>query len=593
MGQTQAKIRILPQNIINRIAAGEVLERPASALKELVENAIDASATKIEVELEAGGKNLLRITDNGSGMDVDGLQLAIQRHATSKIPDEDLFNINSFGFRGEALPAIGSVAKLKITSKQTEAWSIEVLGGEVQNPQPASMAQRGTVVEVRDIFYATPARLKFMKADNSEKAKCVDTLKSIAMANPQIEFSLKIDGKAKLHYAPQSVLERIASIIGADFMQNSLEVNFAREGVSVTGFCSVPTFNRGTSEDQYVFVNSRPVKDKLLNGAIKAAYKDFVGGGRFPVLALFVNVEVREVDVNVHPAKSEVRFRDQRNVSGALIHALRDAINAAGHRASTTVADFALSRISSPSFSSPSASNSYKQSYYSPQTNMSYLPLQQSVQEFVPQSPIPQFPIPQEEHPLDYPLGQARCQLHNTYVIAETQNSIVIVDQHAAHERLVYEQFKDQIEAENLKKQPLLVPEILRFDEKRLEILLAMTDKFARYGFDVQQFGANEIQVGQIPALLAGYEMQDLFNKIADDVIEHGEDLSLLEAFEHVLETAACHNSIRAGRRLSIPEMNQLLRQMENTPHSGQCNHGRPTYVELKLTDVEKLFGRR
>jgi DNA mismatch repair protein MutL len=583
-----AAIRILPQNIINRIAAGEVLERPASALKELVENAIDAGATKLEIELEAGGKNLLRISDNGCGMSAAELQLAIQRHATSKIPDEDLFNINSFGFRGEALPAIGSVAKLRITSKQDECWSLEVLGGEVQNPEPASMAARGTIVEVRDIFYATPARLKFMKADNSEKAKCVDVLKSIAMANPALEFSLKIDGKAKLHYASQSQLERIAAIIGAEFIANSLPVDFAREGVAVSGFCSVPTFNRGTSEDQFVFVNSRPVKDKLLNGAIKAAYKDFVGGGRFPVLALFVTTPAREVDVNVHPAKSEVRFRDQRNVSGAIIHGLRDAIDSAGHRASTTVADFALSRISSGS--------SYKQAYYAPyapQARTNYLPLQQVEQEFVPQNPISHIPNPVEEHPLDYPLGQARCQLHNTYVIAETQNSIVIVDQHAAHERLVYEQFKGQIGAQNLQKQPLLVPEILRFDEKRLEILLAMADKFARYGFDVQQFGANEIQVGQIPALLAGYDMQDLFAKIADDIIEHGEDLSLLEAFEHVLETAACHNSIRAGRRLSIAEMNQLLRQMESTPHSGQCNHGRPTYVELKLSDVEKLFGRR
>lgn len=593
------QIKLLPQNVINRIAAGEVLERPSSALKEIIENALDAGATSLKIELEAGGKNLLRVTDNGCGMSKDELELAVQRHATSKLAEEDLFNISTFGFRGEALPAIGSVAKLKISSRQDEAWEIEINGGEQIATQPARMFETGTIVEVRDIFFATPARLKFMKADNSEKLKCIDVVKKIAMANEDVHFILEIDGKLKLQYRPETQLERVSNIIGADFAENALQIDGKRDEMSINGYIGLPTYNKGTSEEQYVYVNGRVVKDKILMGAIKAAYKDFLGGGRFPVLALFINILPAEVDVNVHPAKAEVRFRDQRNVTGMLISSIRAAISDAGHQASTTIADYAMRKIQG----NAGNSRAYKQAYYAPaQTeNISYLPLQQNesaYSELVSESGKMDFEIASgyatsDNNPLDYPLGQARAQLHDTYIVAETSDSIVIVDQHAAHERLVYEQYKSQIDAENLKKQPLLVPEILHFDEKRLDILLGMFDKFTRYGFDVQQFGVSEIQVGQIPAILSGYNLQDLFNNIADDVLEHGEDLSLMEAFEHVLETSACHNSIRAGRKLSIEEMNAMLRQMEQTPHSGQCNHGRPTYVELELADVEKLFGRR
>lgn len=598
-------IRLLPQTVINRIAAGEVLERPSSALKELVENALDADATRVEIEIEVGGKNLLRITDNGCGMSQDELQLAVQRHATSKLPEEDLFNINTFGFRGEAIPAIGSVAKLKITSKQDECWEININGGDVQEVQPSTMALQGTRVEVRDIFFATPARLKFMKADTTEKNKCVDAIKKIAMANEDVEFTLTIDGKIKLNYPTEGKLDRVARIIGKDFVDNALQVEAGRDEMSISGYAGLPTYNRGTSTEQYLYVNGRPVTDRILLGAIRAAYKDYLGGGRFPVLALFIKVPPLDVDVNVHPAKSEVRFKDQRNVTGMLISALRAAIDSAGHQASTTVADFALRKISQNTGSSNGA---YRQSYYpssypsEPKQSTAYLPLENRESDFLSQ-PAAQVPMGQdpayepqqveEAHPLDYPLGLARCQLHNTYIVSETQNSIVIVDQHAAHERLVYERYKSQIEAENLKKQPMLVPEIIGYDEKRTSILLGQIEKFARYGFEVQKFGTTELQISQIPALLSGYNLQELFGNIADDIIEHGEDLSLIDAFEHVLETSACHNSIRAGRRLGIDEMNAMLRQMETTPHSGQCNHGRPTYVELKLEDVEKLFGRR
>ena len=586
---------MLPQHIINRIAAGEVLERPASAVKELVENALDAGARNLEIKLEAGGKNLISITDDGKGMNVDELQLAVQRHATSKLLDDDLLNINFFGFRGEALPAIGSVAKLKITSKQNECFAVEVIGGQHIEPAPSQLHQRGTCVEVRDLFFATPARLKFLKTENSEKQYALDIIRKIAIANPGVGFKVHVDGKIVLNFPASELLPRIGKIVGEDFAANSTEVQFERDGIVISGYAGIPTYNRRTSEDQYVYVNGRPVKDKVLQGALKAAYADFLGGGRFAVLVLFINIPSEEVDVNVHPAKSEVRFRDQRNVTGAVITALRDAIGQAGHKASTTVAEFAMNRLAASG-----SSSTYKQSYYSPYQppKTDYMPLEdkQRVAEFRPLTSIPLPKVqPREntvaEHKEAYPLGHAKCQLHGTYIISETANSIVITDQHAAHERLVYETYKKQIEGGRIAKQPLLVPEIVQLDEKRLENILSIQPKFQELGFELERFG-NDIAVTQVPSILGKHSISNLLNDIADDIIEHGTGLSLLEAFEHVLETAACHNSIRAGRKLSLEEMNELLRQMENTPFSGQCNHGRPTYVELKLSDVETLFGR-
>jgi len=598
-------IRILPQTLINRIAAGEVLERPASAVKEIVENALDAGAHNISVKLEAGGKNLISISDDGSGMEKTDLELSVQRHATSKLPDEDLLNINSFGFRGEALASIGSVAKLTISSKieNSDAWKICVDGGDFGEAEPASIAfEHGTKVEVRDLFFATPARLKFMKAENTEKNQCVDVIKKIAMANPQVSFKLEIDGKPKLDLMSSNQLGRISEIIGKNFQENALEVKAEREGASLYGYCAVPTYNRGTGEEQYIYVNGRPIKDKVLLGAIKAAYKDFLGGGRFPVLVLFINIPSCDVDVNVHPAKSEVRFRDSRAVTGMLVSAIRAAINSAGHQASTTVADFALHAIQrNPAGSSSRNSysqNSYSQNYYQPSSaappSTGFLPLKQPETEYdFQETGQAQQEVAPEEKFLEFPLGEAKAQLHNTYIIAEKEDGIIIVDQHAAHERLVYEGYKAQIDADKIARQPLLVPEIVALDEKRLEMILGMQEKFNRFGFEIEQFGVNEIKISQVPSLLLNVSLKQLFNDIADDLLEHGTDISLQEAFEHILETSACHNSIRAGRKLSRDEMNQLLRQMESTPHSGQCNHGRPTYVELKRADIEKLFGRR
>ncbi len=598
MPDSAPQIRLLSQSMINRIAAGEVLERPASAVKELVENSIDAGADKIEIKIEAGGKNLISITDNGCGMGKDELPVAVQRHATSKLSDDDLFNIRFFGFRGEALPSIGSVAKLSITSRREgqEAWKIEINGGEVNEVEPASLPSKGTKIEVRDLFFATPARLKFLKSDDSERNQCLDVIRKIAMANPGVAFSVEVDGRQKLNFPKAWAKERITEIIGKDFTDNSVEVNVEKENAAISGFVGIPTYNRRTGEDQYVFVNGRPVKDKVLSGAIKAAYADFLGGGRFPVLSIFITVPAQEVDVNVHPAKSEVRFRDSRLVTGLVISALRTALESAGHRASTTVADFALRTLSRNS-SGGSAATAYSASYYTP-PQKSYsayqsqgaFALKEAPPEFAP-APVAE-PAPVIEENIDYPLGLAKCQLHGTYIVSEARASIILVDQHAAHERLVYERYKNQIEENNLRKQPLLVPEIVRLDEKRSGIILSLKEKLSQFGFEIEKFGVNEIVVSQVPSLLNGRNFSALFSDIADDVIEHGAELSLMEAFEHVLETAACHNSIRAGRRLSIDEMNQLLRQMEATPHSGQCNHGRPTYVELKLSDIEKLFGR-
>ena len=494
-----------------------------------------------------------------------------------------IFSIRFFGFRGEALPAIGSVAKLKISSRGSK---IEVIGGDVSEVQPAP-AHAGTKIEVRDLFFATPARLKFLKSDDSEKSQCLDVVRKIAMANPEAAFKVEVDGKAKLNLLPASPVQRISDIVGNDFTDNSVAIDAIREDVKLTGFAGIPTYNRRTSEDQYIFVNNRPVKDKVLQGAIKAAYADFLGGGRFPVLALFIIVPHTEVDVNVHPAKSEVRFRDARQMSGLLISALRGAISSAGHKASTTIADFAIHSMSRPQ---SSGNNAYKIAYYNAPMTTS-LPLREAASAFMPQAyeAIPEAAADTQT----YPLGHAKAQLHATYIIAETADSIVIVDQHAAHERLVYENYKSQINENRLQKQPLLVPEIVALNEKQLGIILSLKDTLNKFGFELEKFGTGEVSVSQIPSLLAKHSISQLLKDIADDIIEHGSNLSLMQAFEHVLETAACHNSIRAGRKLSIQEMDQMLRQMEATPHSGQCNHGRPTYVELKLNDVEKLFGRK
>ena len=608
-------IRVLPQIMVNRIAAGEVVERPASVVKELVENAMDAGATSIDVTLRQGGKNLITVTDNGCGMTKDELELAIERHATSKLPDDDLLNIHYFGFRGEALPSIGSIARLSITShnlETDETWNIQVEGGQVSEAAPSSLKQ-GTRVEVQDLFFATPARLKFMKTDRTEQQYTIDTLNRLAMAHPEISFSLKADGKQTLLYSAaqgdllDSRLQRLASVIGKDFADNALPIEAERDGIMLTGYASVPTYHRGTSTAQYLFVNNRPVRDKLILGAIKGAYQDFLERNRHPVVALFLEVPMQEVDVNVHPAKAEVRFRDSNGVRGLIVGSLKRALHDAGHQASTTVAEAALSAFKP--YTAPAVANLFQSrpsSHYSPAPNPAMQELGQTFQapldntlrqknpaaEALPYAHAPE-PVPEDEPLQHYPLGAARCQLHETYIVAQTEDSIVIVDQHAAHERLVYETMKQHMEKDAIKTQPLLIPEVVELEEGDRSRLLEQQETLASMGLILERFGDKAVVVHEIPAMLGDTDVKGLVKNLVDDLIEHGETLSLSEALEHVAGTMACHGSVRAGRRLNVQEMNALLRQMEATPHSGQCNHGRPTYVELKLIDIEKLFGRR
>ncbi len=611
-------LRILPQTTINQIAAGEVIERPASALKELVENSIDAGSTKIDIIINNGGRNLISVSDNGSGMTKDELELCVERHATSKLPEEDLFNISSFGFRGEALPSIGSVGRLSITSKKaTEdtAWVIKIEGGMKIPLAPASL-NHGTKVELRDLFFATPARLKFLKTERTEKQHAVDVINRIAMAYPNISFSLIADGKQliKLLSTKENSLERLAAIVGKDFADNSIMIDASRDNVSISGYVSVPTYNKGTSSAQYLFVNNRPVRDKLIYGAIKAAYQDFLARDRHPIAVLFINIPADEVDVNVHPAKSEVRFRDSGSVRGMIVGAIKNALAGAGHRSSTTVSQAALSSFIPQQNATPQPS-------YSPQANRSsnytapnntgmfehsnrfQAPLQANISllnrekildvEMQPLAKPPEEAQYEEQSYISFPLGAARCQLHKTYIVSQTEDGIIIIDQHAAHERLVYERMKENIKKEGVKTQRLLIPEIVELDEADIDRLCDKQSHLAKLGLILEKFGDGAVIIRETPAILPDIDIQALIKNIADDINEHGETLSITEALEHVSETIACHGSVRSGRILNITEMNALLRDMENTPHSGQCNHGRPTYIEIKLTDIEKLFGRR
>ena len=572
-------IRILPPTTVNRIAAGEVIERPASAIKELVENAIDAGANEIDVLMLAAGKTLISVSDNGSGMLPDELKLCVERHATSKLPDDDLLHVKHLGFRGEALPSIGSVSRLAITSKaknSQEAWKIAVIGGELQELTPASR-KVGTTVEVRDLFYATPARLKFLRSDRTEIEQAKDIIMRLAMAHPEIKFSLSSDEKMLANYNSSSDrLTRLAEILGKDFSENSLPINAVRDDVKLTGFTSLPTYNRGTSAEQYLFVNNRPVRDKLLLGVVKAAYQDFLERGRHPVVALFLDISPDFVDVNVHPAKAEVRFRDVALIRGLIISALKQAIAIGGERASTSIAQTAHTFFRSNN-------NFVQRNIVSDYT----LPLMQ-------QAPLSRPPeIREESQQTNYRLGSARGQVHNTYIFAQTADGIVLVDQHAAHERLLYERMKESLAETGIARQRLLIPEVVELGEGEAAQLLQRKDEFAALGLIIEWFGEGTIIVREIPVLLGKTDIHALIKDLSDDLQEFGEALALRDKLEHICGTMACHGSVRAGRQLNIDEMNALLRQMEATPHSGQCNHGRPTYIELKLNDIEKLFGRR
>ena len=610
-----ASLRLLPPNLVNQIAAGEVIERPAAAVKELAENALDAGAARIDVSIRDGGRSLIAVADDGRGMTPADLALAIQRHATSKLPGDDLTRIGTLGFRGEALPSIGAVSRLAITSRPADAdsaWTITVEGGAVSDPQPAAHPP-GTRVEVRDLFYATPARLKFLKSERAEQGHIVDVLNRLAMAHPAVAFRLIGDKERTVIDLPAESaslggsedalrLARLGRIMGKEFRENALTVDAQREDLRLTGHIGVPTLNRGNAQHQYLFVNGRPVRDKLLFGAVRGAYQDFLARDRHPLVALFLELPPEQVDVNVHPAKTKVRFREAGLVRGLIVSALKHALAEAGHRASTTVSQGALGafRPGSSYASSPGGSGA---AYRPPRPMPGHLAETAAAW----QGPTAQGGFAETAHPsapgdaaasaaadpADYPLGAARAQLHETYVVAQTEDGLVIVDQHAAHERLVYERMKAALSNGGVATQMLLLPEVVELDESAAARLIARAGELAELGLVIEPFGPAAVIVRETPALLGETAVQSLLRDLSDELSEMGETFSLKERLEEVCGTMACHGSIRAGRRLNVTEMDSLLRQMEATPHSGQCNHGRPTYVELKLKDIERLFGRR
>ena len=610
-------IRRLPPELINRIAAGEVVERPASAVKELVENALDAGASEVQVQADGGGLTRILVADDGQGLAADQLPLAVERHATSKLNpgddgEYDLLRIATMGFRGEALPSIGSVARLSITSRAkgfADAHAIFVEGGSVGAVSPAGFpGPHGARVEVRDLFYATPARLKFMKSERSESQAITEELKRQAMAHEAVGFALDLDGRRTLRLPAEAPgdegrLARLGAVMGREFSDNALLIDHEREGVRLTGYAGLPTYNRGNAAHQYLFVNGRPVRDRLLQGALRGAYADFLARDRHPACALYIELDAGLVDVNVHPAKAEVRFRDPGLVRGLIVSGLRHSLAAAGHRASTTVAQAALGgfrpqglpypapRPSGGGFSAWSAGG-----WQAAAAAVQAIP---GLSDVSARAEIDYGPGVSEPaaapafDPVDHPLGAARAQVHETYIVAQTRDGVVIVDQHAAHERLVYERMKTEMAEGGVTRQALLLPEVVELDPAEAERVVARADELAALGLMIEPFGPGAVLVREVPALLGETDAAGLIRDIADDLAENGQALALKERLEDVCSTMACHGSVRAGRRLTAPEMNALLRQMEATPHSGQCNHGRPTYVELKLADIERLFGRR
>jgi DNA mismatch repair protein MutL len=610
-------VRQLSEAVVNRIAAGEVVERPASVVKELVENALDAGASRIDVLTDGGGRRLIRVGDDGEGMTRDDLALAVERHATSKLADEDLVAIATLGFRGEALPSIGAVARLAIATRhksEAHAWSIEVDAGAKSELKPAALGQ-GTRVEVRDLFYATPARLKFLKLDRTEAEAVRDTVRRLAMSRPDVAFTLAGEERAPVTFAATlpggtGRLTRLGDVLGADFRANAVAVAGEREGVVVEGFAALPTLTRANALGQYLFVNERPVRDKLLLGAMRAAYADYLPRDRHPLLALFVSVPPREVDVNVHPAKAEVRFRNAGLVRALIVHALKEALARDGTRAATTGGSAAIAALRSPgsfpySARSRSGTWDWRRSPARPgDPRVSRTALRGGGFAEAAQAAF-EVGTPAADHGaavgvaelaedgLDYPLGAARAQVHDTYIVAQTDDALVIVDQHAAHERIVYEKLKAAIEKSRVARQILLIPEIVELDESDVERLLGRAEELGRYGLVLESFGPGAVALRETPALLGEIDGAGLVRDLAEHMSEWDETLPLERRLMQVASSMACHGSVRAGRRLKPAEMNALLREMERTPNSGQCNHGRPTYVELKLADIERLFGRR
>ena len=600
-------IRQLDDAAINRIAAGEVVERPASAVKELVENAIDAGAARITVEIADGGKTLIRVTDDGCGIAAEDLPLALARHATSKIDGSDLLNIHTFGFRGEALPSLGAVGRLTLISRVpgAEAARIRVAGGRIEPVKPAAL-RAGTVVELRDIFFATPARLKFMRSDRAESQAVTDVVKRLAMAEPAVAFTLRdVSGGGEGRVVFRADAEtgdlfdalhgRLGGVLGRDFAENALRIDASRDGLRLFGYAALPTFSRGAAVAQYLFVNGRPVRDRTLTGALRAAYFDLLSRDRHPAAALFIDCDPQLVDVNVHPAKSEVRFREPGTARGLIVSALRHALAEAGHRAATTVATATLGAMRPE----PQGARVYQMDRPSPGARSAayqaqapgFAELSDSYSARVVDTPAaPEAPaeVPPEAHPL----GAARGQLHENYIIAQTESGMVIVDQHAAHERLVYEKLKRQMAENGVTAQALLIPEIVELSESDCTRLMEVANDLSRLGLTVEPFGGGAVAVRETPAILGEVNAAAMIRDILDELDDMGSSQMVQARIEAILSRVACHGSVRSGRRMRAEEMNALLREMEATPHSGQCNHGRPTYVELKLSDIERLFGR-
>ena len=607
-------LRLLPPTVVNRIAAGEVLERPASAVKELIENALDAQASKIDVILNEGGKAALTVIDNGIGMSDEEMTLAVERFATSKLPSDDLFDIRFLGFRGEALPSIASVSRMTLISKTAQsdtAWSLFVEGGHKHDPEPTS-APQGTRVEVRDLFFAVPARLKFLKSTQTETSYIQEIIEKLALAYPSVAFTLSDEKKQRLNLKPvgqKDELQRIEQVIGKDFSQNAVPVNVEHDHIILKGFVGLPTFNKATANNQYFFVNGRPVRDKVLLSAIKAAYHELLAADRFPALVLFLQLPGEDVDVNVHPTKAEVRFRNAQSVRSLIVTAIRQALMSAGHRTSSTLATEALNvsqqeasflplrpepPVHTGVFKNYSFYRPTKQKSYSFRENRALFKANEAFSAPITEN-LPD-PTINNETGIDEcfpPLGLARAQLHKTYIISQTQDGIVIVDQHAAHERLTYEKIKQNMEDGDAAAQYLLLPQIVELNAEKKEAVLKQKEELEKTGLLFEPFGDNALLIRATPAVLGEIDAKTLMNDIADTLIEFGDSLALKERIKKIAATMACHGSVRAGRKLDPSEMNALLRQMEAVPYSGQCIHGRPTYIELKLKDIEKLFGRR
>ena len=597
-------IRRLPDNLVNQIAAGEVVERPAAALKELVENALDAGARRIVIDLENGGIDHLSVSDDGCGMAPAEMRLAVERHATSKLPDSDLTAIATMGFRGEALPSIASVATLTLTSRTAggDGWRLIIDNGRCMEDGPAA-APPGSRVAVDGLFAAVPARRKFLKSERSELAACIDVVRRLAMARPDVAFEMRHGSKdgggrrllsvvAGSDASPVALVARLSALLGLDFADNAVAVDLVREGVALGGLAGIPTYNRGVSDHQYLFVNRRPVKDRMLIGALRGAYQDLLARDRHPVVALFLDVPADFVDVNVHPAKTEVRFRDAAMVRGLIVSGLRRALDAAGHRASTQVSATALGAFSVPTAFSRVGEASMAWSNGAPLAEPPRL-----FTEFPPAFVAPDAGLAAPAavaKPVDhYPLGAARGQIANTYIVAETADALILVDQHAAHERLTLERMNAALGQGAVAAQTLLIPQVVELDEIAAGRIAERAVELAELGLEVEAFGATAVLVRATPALLGTTDAEALVRDLADDLSAWGRAVTLKERLDSIAATMACHGSVRAGRTLSIAEMNALLREMEITPHSGQCNHGRPTWVKLARIDIEKLFGRR